>query len=664
MKVKPIFVGLLITLIFFLISLFTLSDYNVNWDEPVHFMRGQAYLRYFLTGEKNYKNLPSSLPRLSIYQSNTLDGEYFLENDSGHPPLNGILAALTNYIFYQKLGILGDIEAYHLFIILVSTCLAFLIFYWAREEYGLFAGVVAFLSLTFYPLFFGESHNNIKDPVEASFFAFALYGFYKGIKCQNWRWIIFSSLFAGFALGTKFNILFLPFILFPWLLALGIKKIFSKKFALFFLVYPFIVLVIFFASWPFLWQEPIFNLLKTFGYYKEIGTGAVYQPQFIVAGFSTYPLQAIIFTTPLVVLFFSFIGIIGAFANLRKKQKTSFLWLLWFLIPIMRVSLPGASIYGGVRQIMEYIPAMALLTGLGASSMVTWLHGYMARIKKPFNHLTIQLLILLMFLPITFKIISIHPNQNLYFNPLIGGLQGAAEKNFPGWGITLGNPYLQGVKWLNQNVEPNAKLVLSLGMMTNVPKIKLREDIEFSNALESLTWREGEYIMGLTYYSFPLPYDTQYPERYLEPVWEKKVEGMSILKIWKNDLAHTKNGFVAEKDITSETKIAVEDYGLLVDFQKPVFLTRMEVFLDPKKTNEIKWGVISTSLDGVSWDEQPEGLSQNQIPRVQKLKNGMITHFFAAIPARFLKIKITPFDRSYLRVGNSVKITTLRDLKP
>src|SRR6266478_8397197 len=142
-KYIPIF---LVSLIFFIFSFITLSDYGINWDEPLHFNRGQAYLRFYLTGKKDYLDIPqypklagdsdymgregeqdlylnskiSSIPpnssyRRSYYQSDVFNYGYFIKNDGyGHPPTNDILAAVFNNIFYHKLGVLGDIESYHL----------------------------------------------------------------------------------------------------------------------------------------------------------------------------------------------------------------------------------------------------------------------------------------------------------------------------------------------------------------------------------------------------------------------------------------------------------------------------------------------------------------------------------------------------------------------
>lgn len=641
---KNLFVILLPVIVYFFPAVATISDYNVNWDEPVHFVRGQAYLRFFLTGEKNYGELKD---HNSLYQNKSFDTVHFLEHDEGHPPLNGILSALTNVIVYQKLGLLGDIESYHFFIIVLSSLVVFLVFQWARSEYGFFAGFTALLAIGFYPLFVSESHNNIKDPVETAFFTFAVFAYYMAIKKKSLRWIFFSSISSGLALGTKFNILFLPLILIPWLLLRNGLHI-PRSIVVASLMYPIITILIFFATWPFLWQDPLANIAKILGYYKGIGFKDA-------QGFSTYAGEWIIFTTPLPMLFFLGVGIISAIIQTsREKDKTAFLWLLWFIIPIVRVSLPGAGIYGGVRQIMEFLPAAALLAGLGAHYVVTWLDAYIAKWFK--SHAVIRLLqlcVILSFIPTLFKLVSIHPNQNLYFNELIGGLEGAVKRDFPGWGTTLGNPYLQGLHWLNLHAEKDAKLTLALGTMTNIPSVKLREDIRYDNSQESVVWREGEYIMGLTYYGFPLPYyDASYPERYLIPIHEVKVEGIPILRIWKNDLAHTKPGFVNEKELIPKTE--QKEDGLFVDLEKEVFLTRIELTFGP---NLCIGGnaFLHTSLDGVNWKREPEGLLDVQIPRIKKnTASGKILHLVAVQPARYLKIECY----------GSLKVFSLRDVFP
>jgi len=575
MYFRKITIGLIIILSFFLIELFTLSDYGINWDEPAHYMRGQAYLYYLLTGKENYKELlrvkshyekssfyeipkdveyeDTSQFRRSIYQYDREDKvrytyHYYAQFDGGHPPINGILASLSNHIFYQKLGWLDDIQSYHLFIIVTSTVLVCSIFFFVTQYFGLFSGVIASLSLILYPLFFSESHFNIKDPVETTFFTLTLFTFFKGITSNSWKWILASAAFTGLALGTKLNIIFISLILGPWLLLYKWNKIkkmkwpFTKGVSISLFLLPIISFLIFYLSWPFLWQD-FKNVLSILSYYQDIGS-RLYQPTdyILFRAINTYAWKWVLFITPLSTLLLFILGIIYTInSGFKEKTKLSLLILFWFLVPLLRVSTPTAGIYGGVRQVMEYIPAMAILTGIGAIQGIRYLFKIIK--LKPESLKKIKWILLIIFVPITIKIVSIHPNENVYFNPLIGGLSGARERNFADWGVTLGSPYKQGVDWLNNNTEKDANLTLVRGYTQNVPRISLRKDINFSDHYFSGKEKKGEYLMEVTDYNWLLtiPTDKRLYIESLDPVHEVKVDGVPILTIWKNDKIHSKN---------------------------------------------------------------------------------------------------------------------------
>lgn len=579
---KKILLGIILSGACFVIFIATLSHYGINWDESNHYIRGQAYLRYFLTGKENYSDLPklkSHFPRIagralpsgiayeddksfrrSIYQyeaKKTQSYSWYLKNDFGHPPLNGILASLSNLIFYQRLGWLGDIQSYHLFIIAAVSFAIFSIFIFTSTYYGVFSGVIAVLALFLYPLLFSESHFNIKDPVEMSFYTLTILTFYLGVVRNSLKFIILTGIFAGLALGTKLNIAFLVLTIFPWILILkwnDVKNLrwpFNKSVTFGILAIPLIALGILFASWPFLWNNSWSHFLSFLSYYKTIG-GVSYQwnTPFYIFGLNTYAVQWVIFTTPIITLALTFFGTIFVLTHgAKEKNKTSLLILLWLMTPIARVMLPNSGIYGGVRQIMEYIPAIAMLSGIGAGYIVKLLNGYIVSYLKQYSNLAIkplfllQFITILSFIPITLKLISIHPNENVYFNPLIGGLKGASQHNFQDWGTTLGSAYKGGIDWINTNTPENSKLALARGLLSNIPRIFVRKDIYFSESHYSGNKKAGEYLMEVVDYRWDI--DTPKEKRQyidtLVPVYEEKVDGVAILKIWKNDVEHAKN---------------------------------------------------------------------------------------------------------------------------
>ncbi|OGM30572.1 hypothetical protein A2630_02260 [Candidatus Woesebacteria bacterium RIFCSPHIGHO2_01_FULL_44_10] len=631
------FWGFIIATTFFIVGVFTLSDYGINVDEPAHFIRGQAYVQLLLTGEKDYSNEQLNAPRVSVWKFPLYNGYFYLNRDTGHPPLNGILAALTNRIFYEKLGFLGDLESYHLFEVFVSSLLVYLVYIFTAKHYGPFAGVVAALSVGLYPLFLGESHFNIKDPVETSFYAFTIYFFYLGLEKNKGRYFLVSSLFFALAFSTKFNILFLvPTILIYLIIRrppLG-KTPLTVWLSL--LVYPVIVLVIYFFTRPYLWADPVGRFLETFQYYKEIGTGSFSDNRFLINGWNSYPLIFVTISTPIVILFYAGAGAVTGLAGLREdKSKFSALILLWLLVPIVRVTLPGTSVYSGVRQIMEYIPAMAILAGMGALTIKNKLANYIGKTVSVF-------IILVSFTPLVIAVIKLHPNENVFINALAGGLSGAAEKKIPGAGESMGNVYLQGIGWLNENAEEGSHFGLPVGLKSNVPEQFLENGIQIGPYFSGMK-RDGEYMIEKVSVGDPLNpdlYNFAYLERFLEPVHEVKVDGVTLLKIWKNDVDHTKQGFLEEKEIKYHLR-KNEDGSLRLEFDEPEFLTRLEVDHFSGSCEAKAKGYISYSPDGIS-EVFSGDLYTLQGPYALSLQtDSRYVYFFAATKAVWIKIAIT-----------------------
>ena len=344
--------------IFFVFGVITLPHYGVNWDAINHLPRGQAYLHYFLTGKKDFSDLPKfemywqagdtllykpdsfDIARVSLYQNAGVDFLYFMEKDGGgHPPLSDILSSLFNYILFQKLGMVNDIDAYRIYGVFLASVLVGLIYFWTKKVYGSFAGLVAAAALSTYPLFWAESHfNTEKDIPETVYWSLLLFAVWKGVVEKKRKWLIAAGVFFGLALGTKFNALFSVFVILPWLLFIWGKKYgFRRKWIIWVVKWGTLAVLVgiglFFVGWPYLWLDPIGRVGTVFSFYKNIGTTSGYDPRFLgPMGTNTYPIMWIIYTTPPVTL--ALFGV-GLFALGKKifvrKDSNSVLFLCWLL---------------------------------------------------------------------------------------------------------------------------------------------------------------------------------------------------------------------------------------------------------------------------------------------------------------------------------------------
>lgn len=709
-----------VPMIFLIIGVLTLGNYGTNFDEPFHFSRGQAYFHYFLTGQKDYKDL-GVYPRLnkercgegnisptcttsppfpdditafissehtyqdainnenvqqqkriwrSFYQNDGFTFDDAIALEDGHPPLGGILASMSNYVLYQKFHILGDVESYHFVEIFISFLLLIGVSFFCYLNFGSLTAILSTLILAFFPLFFSESHFNIKDPLETSFFGLTIILFYFGITKMRWYLVLLSAVISGMALGTKFNALFLPIIVVPWFLyhcyyqSRRIKRLkITKKIllmAMCLFMFPLICIFVFVALWPYLWPDPILNIQIIIKYYKTIGTGVSSdQVEYLIKGFNIFPLWWIITTSPIFIIISFVLGSIYCLTSfLRKKQGVFLLILLWAYFPIIRVSLPNTVIYGGVRHIMEFVPAMAIISGFAIASFAQIIKKYTYR-KSIVN----IIVVVVVFVFAIYPIIKWHPNENLYFNSLIGGLTGAKKMNIPYWGNSYGNAYYQGVEWLNKNAEPNARLGLPISTMANVPRLALRSDISFSNGYWSGPNQEGEYEMEVVY-EYPQKewYSFQYYDVYLNPVYELKVDGVVILKVWKNTPELVRSEFKNEIPYSFK-QIIKNDTERMFDLGKEVRVTRITVEHDTKSCNKQKGGYIALSLDGKNWIRESEAIDYPQVPpRAIEWDDNTFNFLFAGKTARYITINTGNSDSCYWKnpqinikglVGNS-----------
>ena len=654
--------------LFFIVGLLTLPHYGINWDTINHLPRGQAYLHYFLTGKKDYSDLPeyvqywqkpeslgidANIPKdkvstRSYYQLNVADFKGFMESDGGgHPPLSDILSSVFNRVFFGKLRLVNDIDSYRVYSIFLASSLIGLVFWWVASNYGLAAGFVSSLSLALYPLFWSESHfNNEKDIPETVFWSFMIFCFWKGFTTKKSWWILISGIFFGLALGTKFNVLFIPLVLAPWLLFYWFGKYSIRdNLRLIIAVFAAIILgiIILVGSWPYLWPDPITRLISVLGYYKGIGLTQN-------VNLNTYALQGIITASPPVILFLSSVGIIYSLTKtLREKNKTSLLFLLWLTVPIVRVTWPGTTIYGGIRQIMEYIPAMAILAGIGTF----WILNTVK--KKKFIYFFVIFVIAAGYLLSAIRLYKIHPNENVYFNFLIGGLRGAKEKDTPFWGNSFGAAYRQGIVWINENLPYGAKIAYARELLPNIPMLWLRPDLALHNSFRSGYLKKGEYIIALVYQGVEkTSYFDRYLDRFLIPIYEAKVDDVPILKIWKNDLEYTKKEYLSEKEADDFT-MSTKEGTIIFNFGGTIYLSRLEVsYIENFSCNKISSAYVQISEDGEKWERLP-GTMPNEdwsTPQIGiQPKNGKFIIPFAAEKLRYLRIISFPIDSCLTRIN-------------
>ncbi|MEA2627348.1 MAG: hypothetical protein QOD06_3393 [Candidatus Binatota bacterium] len=474
-------IALLVFAAFLLAGVATLNDYGVTLDEVPNFLVGERHARFWL--ELHPERLtfrderpldPDELGRgMYAWYTKTADamrpGQHhgFADLDFpfpwAYPPLANTLSGASCIVFFHWLGWLPPIEAHHLAIVVFAALGGALVYAWTARRFGAAAGLLGAFFLCAYPRFFADAHNNVKDLPETVLFAAAMFALVSATERRTVARLAVFGIVWGLALAIKPNAAFLPLAASPWVLLAWRESRPSTRAIAALLATPVLALGTVALLWPYLWVgHPIDHVSSFLEYYRLLGT-------FGPPRFQWLPAVYAVAVTPLPLILWA---IVGASSLVRRRDPMAVLLLAWLVVPILRVSVPRAYSYDGIRHYMEFLPALGILGGIGlaraARSVASASRG---------GRTAAVALVLTAIVPIAWANVRLHPYQTVYFGGAVGGFRGAVRLALPSafdyWGTSL----REGVEWLGEHAEPHATVVVPFAVHVaryDVPRGDLR----------------------------------------------------------------------------------------------------------------------------------------------------------------------------------------------
>lgn len=201
-----------------------------------------------------------------------------------------------------------------------------------------------------------------------------------------------------------------------------------------------------YATWPYLWPDPIQNMINSFTVIPEFGDHSVlFHGANITSAtlpWSYFPTLVVLDTTePALVL--AAIGFpVVVWRTVRNKTN----WLivgivaLWILVPVAWQISRHVPMYNNLRHFLFVLPPLFILAGIGyeqawALLRSTWARGVLAA---------------LVLAPGLVGIAWLHPYEYSYFNSLVGGVSGAAGNfDLDYWCTSL----KEGVEFVNLSAD-------------------------------------------------------------------------------------------------------------------------------------------------------------------------------------------------------------------
>lgn len=452
--------------------LFTFRDYGVTWDEPLDRYYGRTVCRYYyLLFTGHYTPFESILIPDPWYQLLNYYGALFHVLTTAASAVSPFREYETRHLVNAFAGLAGIVGCWKA----------------ARFVAGPSAGFWAALLLTLTPRYYGAMFNNQKDIPFAAAYIWSMYYLLRIIK-ELPRLRLELVLKAGVVIGLTISarvgglllLCYLALVVLLYAVWLIWRSGFQSTTIRLLLelsaraaAVAGIAWVITLSAWPWLHPQPMTRLFRALTglsskypwtgnelfegmYYKATALPRHYIPKWLWI------------TLPELVLAILIVGAVAAAGTLiaRRRSIENYFW--WscgllafsFCFPLVYALVTRPVMYDAARHFFFIVPPLVCLSGIAFSQMTRWLGDHHPSAATAVLALTSAYLVY-----DASVMIRLHPDEYVYFNRTVGGLQTAYGKYETDY---WGNSYREAVLKLVDFVkaEPAGKTQPSYKIMT------------------------------------------------------------------------------------------------------------------------------------------------------------------------------------------------------
>ena len=416
-----------------LLGLVIMDDYGASWDEPQYYEYGEATL--------NAYSVTDRLNGTYDHEAVLGPGDLRYYGPAYLMAARGALALLKP-LFPRAM----EIDVRHL---VTYGCFLLGVLFFYRLALRWVSRPAAFVITLLYasePVLFGDAWINPKDTPLLVFFLGSFYfgllfadharaafveatpaggGLKAAYRAYPRKW----ALAFNFVATVVFIALACNLRLIGGLAALMVAALWAdrlgRKAVPVLLIGGLISVGLFFALWPYLWQDTLPNLVGIFRRMSDfpeakgvLYDGVLISSRDLPAGYLPR-LLLMTLTEPAILLWGA--GLIAAAYRFIKKGPRRLeiaLLLAWFFVPVLYVMLIRPPLYDNYRHFLFILPAAFLVSGLALDWLYARLRGRLVQV----------LIALLLLAPGLIDDVSLHPYQYAYYNRASGGIQAAAHR--------------------------------------------------------------------------------------------------------------------------------------------------------------------------------------------------------------------------------------------
>lgn len=536
-------------------------DYGISWDEKLQYEYAHDIYAYLSTFGED-QTIFDFQHKSALWQPMQYYGSSF----------DVITVAINDWF-----GIENEFELRHfLNAIFGAFGLLFAGLFARSVTKNWFTALLTFVLLLFTPSYFGHSMFNPKDIPFATGFYMAMYYMVHFIReLPNPRFSTILMMILGIALSVSIRvggILIYPYIL----LFAGVKwmGLFFRKdqnpmgqLKYYFLYFIPVLIGGYFLGlilWPYAIEDPINNPLEALKGLSKVNYTTSYETFEGVRTYMSrvpwyYSLKLISFGAPLVLLAGAAIQLIRIPFDFKKNGGWNLMLVFMFLFPLLYAAYKESMLYNGWRHWFFCYVNLAVLAAWGWTWLVEnkmlWL-----------RYLSIALIALGLGNMVVWMVKS-HPNQYIYFNELVGGIEGAYgyyETDY------YSNTMKQAVEWFVENELPKTKGKSIKILTNNEPLTGQYYMSKYSDSVVIEWTREYELTKKRADYSF-FTSRTMSKTTLLEGYWPPRgtihtidLDGVPLMAIIKHENDYMAAGYEALE--RNELDESVENFRKAVEY--------------------------------------------------------------------------------------------------
>ena len=471
-------------LVYLLAGLTMSRDYGVSWDEPEHRTAGVMTWNYVFSGDQTYRQ----------HTINTY-GQVF------EVALTGVEKALGLSSDPRAAFLMRHLATFLVFYVGV----VFLFLLGMRRFKSWKLALLGALMLALSPRIFADSFYNLTDIAPLSMCVVAFFTLLKLLEKQSVLWALLHAFASGVLVSVRIVGLAVPLITVFLLLVEFVARVRARKdprrIALNLLAYLALAVAFTVLLWPTLWIAPLRSFAGAVGRMAHFpfNRPILYLGKYIKANqipWHYIPVWIAV-TTPVAYTILFAIGLLATVVSFVRHPAHSYtsrredlIFAAWFLGPLAAVIILHVNLYDGWRHMFFIYPAFVLLALVGFEFLLQ-----RARARRRGRGLATAAVTAVPAIGMLFVVGFMglyHPDENVYFNPLLSANMARVKRSFDldYWGLS----YRQGLEYIART-DASSRIRVQIGLggnsAANILPTRDRERIEFVDA-----WDEPDYFLG------------------------------------------------------------------------------------------------------------------------------------------------------------------------